>query len=167
MLLHGSRLPNQVSGFAVTYRLESIVLGSTAVTARLGCVTEGGLMANARAIILCIDDDGLGLEARKELLETSGYVVLTACSGHEGLGLFASHLIDAVIVDYQMPEMSGDRVASEMKRINRHVPIMMLSAYNDLPESKLAHVDALVCKSESWTKLLSALDRLLQARLPF
>jgi len=124
-------------------------------------------MANPRATILCIDDDGLGLEARKELLESSGYDVLTACSGQDGLRLFASHLVDAVIVDYQMPEMSGDRVAGEMRRIKPHVPILMLSAYNDLSRSKLGHVDAFVCKSESWPKLVSALDRLLQARLPF
>ena len=124
-------------------------------------------MANQRAMILCIDDDELGLEARKELLESSGYDVLTACSGPDGLRLFASHLIDAVIVDYQMPEMSGDRVAGEMRRIKPHVPILMLSAYNDLSRSQLGNVDAFVCKSESWPKLLSALDRLLQARLPF
>lgn len=124
-------------------------------------------MANPRAMILCIDDDGLGLEARKELLEISGYDVLTACSGQEGLRLFASHLVDAVIVDYQMPGMSGDRVASEMKRVKPHVPILMLSAYHDLAGSKLTQVDAFICKSESWPKVLSALDRLLLPRLPF
>jgi CheY-like chemotaxis protein len=124
-------------------------------------------MANPRAMILCIDDDELGLEARKELLEISGYDVLTACSGQEALGLFASHRVDAVMVDYQMPEMSGDRVASEMKRVKAHVPILMLSAYDDLPGSKLTHVDAFVCKSESWPKVLSSLDRLLQGCLPF
>src|SRR5690348_17763743 len=113
-------------------------------------------MANQRAMILCIDDDGLALEARKELLESCGYDVLTACSGQDGLRMFASRLVDAVIVDYQMPEMSGDRVAGEMRRIKPRVPILMLSAYNDLSRTQLGDVDAFVCKSESWAKLLSA-----------
>ena len=120
-------------------------------------------MARPR-VILWIDDDVLALEARKELLECSGYSALTAASGQEGLGVFAWHLIDAVILDYQMPEMTGDRVASEMKRFKPHIPILMLSAYNELPGGTLTHVDAFLCKSDSWPKILSVLDRLLPER---
>jgi len=119
-------------------------------------------MAKPR-VILWIDDDVLALEARKELLECSGYYALTAASGQEGLEVFASHRIDAVILDYQM-EMTGDRVASEMKRFKPHIPILMLSAYNELPGGTLTHVDAFLCKSDSWPKILSVLDRLLPER---
>ena len=120
-------------------------------------------MAKPR-VILWIDDDVLALEARKELLECSGYSALTAASGQEGLGVFAWHLIDAVILDYQMPEMTGDRVASEMKRIKPDIPILMLSAYNELPGSVLTHVDEFLCKSDSWPKILSVLDGLFPKR---
>jgi CheY-like chemotaxis protein len=118
-----------------------------------------------KATILCIDDDGSELEARKELLENSGYDVLTAQSAGDGLALFASHVIDAVIVDYQMPAMNGDRAASQMKRIKPNVPILMLSAHTELAQDKLAHVDGFLCKAESWPTILSALDTLLQPRL--
>ncbi len=122
-------------------------------------------MEKPKATILCVDDDGLELEARKELLENSGYDVLTAQSAREGLGLFVSHLIDAVIVDYQMPEMNGDRVAGQMKRIKPNIPVLMLSAHDELAQDKLAHVDGFLCKAESWPAILSALEKLLQARL--
>jgi CheY-like chemotaxis protein len=122
-------------------------------------------VAKPKAAILCIDDDGLELEARKALLENSGYDVLTAQSAREGLGLFVSHLVDAVIVDYRMPKLNGDRVAGQLKRIKPNIPILMLSAHTELGQDKLSHVDGFLCKAESWPTILSALEKLLQTRL--
>ena len=84
-------------------------------------------MSRRKATILCIDDHWNGLIGRKMLLEQSGYKVLEASGGDEGIKLFRSHNVDAVIVDYQMPGMNGDVVAARMKRLNSHVPILLLS----------------------------------------
>ena len=118
-------------------------------------------MSRAKARILCIDDHWNGLIGRKMLLEASGYEVLEASGGDEGLKLFRSHAVDAVVVDYQMPGMNGDVVAAKMKRINAHVPIMLLSAYGPLPASKLSSVDSFVSKSQPPKILLSTLQDLL------
>ncbi len=98
---------------------------------------------------------------RKLLLENSGYEVLEASGGDEGLRLFRSHAVDAVVVDYQMPGMNGDVVAAKMKRINARVPIMLLSAYGPLPKSKLSSVDSFVSKSQPPNIMLSTLQNLL------
>ncbi len=66
--------------------------------------------------ILCIDDHWNGLIGRKMFLENNGYEVLQASGGDEGLKLFQSHAVDAVVLDYQMPGMKGDVVAKKMKR---------------------------------------------------
>jgi CheY-like chemotaxis protein len=124
-------------------------------------------MEKQKAIILCVDDDSAGLEARKELLEISGYEVLTAQSGEQGLGLFVSHPIDAVVLDYKMPGMNGDRVATQMQRVKPDVPILMLSGYSELALNELTCVDAFVSKDEPWSTVVSTLDRLLNLRLLF
>jgi CheY-like chemotaxis protein len=124
-------------------------------------------MSRAKARILCIDDHWSGLIGRKMLLEQSGYEVLEATGGDEGLKLFRSHAVDAVVVDYQMPGMNGDVVAAKMKRINAHVPIMLLSAYGPLPKSKLKSVDSFVSKSQPPNILLSSLHDLLGRHKPF
>jgi CheY-like chemotaxis protein len=98
------------------------------------------------------------------LLEQSGYEVLEASGGDEGLKLFRSHAVDAVVLDYQMPGMTGDVVAAKMKSINAHVPIMLLSAYGPLPKNKLTAVDSFVTKSQPENILLSSLQDLLSAR---
>jgi len=95
------------------------------------------------------------------LLENNGYKVLEATGGDEGLKLFLSHSVDAVVLDYQMPGMNGDVVAAKMKRVKSHVPIMLLSAYGPLPKRKLKAVDIFLSKSQPPKILLSTLQGLL------
>lgn len=118
-------------------------------------------MFRRKATILCIDDHWNGLIGRKMLLEQSGYEVLEATDGDDGLKLFRSRPVDAVVLDYQMPGMNGDVVAAKMKRINANIPIMLLSAYGPLPKNKLASVDSFVSKSQPPNDLLSSLQNLL------
>ena len=124
-------------------------------------------MKKQKAMILCIDDDGAGLDACKELLEFSGYEVLTAPSGEEGLGLFVSHPIDAVVLDHKMPGMTGDRVAKQMRRVKPDVPILMFSGCSELLPNELSSVDAFLSKGESWSTVVSTLERLLTLRVLF
>ena len=121
-------------------------------------------MSRAKARILCIDDHWNGLIGRKMLLEQSGYEVLEASGGDEGLKLFRKHAVDAVVLDYQMPGMNGDVVAAKMKRIKSTVPIMMLSAYEPLPKNKLKAVDAFLTKSQPTAKLLTNLQHMIDGR---
>lgn len=126
------------------------------------------MMSRPKATILCIDDHWNGLIGRKQMLEQHGYKVLEASGGHEGLKLFRSRSVDAVVLDYQMPGMSGDVVAAKMKRINSQVPIMLLSAYGPLPKNKLRAVDSFVSKSQAPDILLSSLQGMLgDQRKPF
>lgn len=121
-------------------------------------------MSRSKATILCIDDHWNGLIGRKMLLEQSGYRVLEASGGDEGLKLFRSHAVDAVVLDYQMPGMNGDVVAAKMKCINSQVPIMLLSAYEPLPKNKLKSVDSFLSKSQPPNILLSTLQDMLGGR---
>jgi hypothetical protein len=59
---------------------------------------------------------------------------------------------------------NGDVVAAKMKRIKSHVPIMLLSAYGPLPQSKLKAVDTFLSKSQPPKILLSPLQDLLDGQ---
>lgn len=122
------------------------------------------VMSRLKGTILCIDDHWNGLIGRKMLLENNGYEVLEATGAEEGLKLFLSHSVAAVVLDYQMPGMNGDVVAAKMKRAKSYVPIMLLSAYGPLPKSKLEAVDTFLSKSQPPRVLLSTLQDLLNNR---
>ena len=95
------------------------------------------------------------------ILEDLGYKVSTASSAREGLEIFASNVIDAVILDYQMPEMNGELVATEMRQTKPQVPILMLSGWVSLPESALRLVDEFVAKGDRVEFMLLAVHQVL------
>jgi len=114
-------------------------------------------------MILCVDDESTGLTVRKILLERQGYKVLTALSGPESLRLLTAHPVEAVVLDYAMPGMNGDRVAEAMKRLKPDVKILLYSAYVDLPEEALKWVDRRAVKGMSPTSFLEDLQQLLSS----
>src|SRR6476661_1996409 len=65
--------------------------------------------------LLWIDDYEPGLALYKAVFEGFGFRVLTASRGRKGLDLAASHHVDAVVVDYEMPEMDGGEVAASLR----------------------------------------------------
>lgn len=113
-------------------------------------------------IVLCVDDELIGLQVRKILLERSGYRVLTAQDGLEGLEVFAKEPVEAVILDYSMPGMDGGEVAARMRQIKPQVPILLLSAYVGLPADVTSLVDLYMTKGEGPNMLLKKLSDLLQ-----
>ena len=115
-----------------------------------------------RDVVLCVDDEEAIRCLLKSALEQSGYSALVASNGHEALQLTTQHRIDAVILDYSMPDMNSGDVALEMKRLRPDVPIILFSGLMDIPSGTLMHVDAFVAKGEGLRPLLPVLARLLQ-----
>lgn len=114
--------------------------------------------------ILCIDDDVQSLEIRKILLETFDFRVLTTTSPAQGLKLFRSHNIQAVVLDYQMPEMNGGEVAQKMKSLRPQVPVVVLSAMPWLPQDAPREcIDAFFTKGGPTSKLVTELEYLIEA----
>jgi len=110
-----------------------------------------------RKTILCIDDDDSTLRYQRALLERRGFSVLTAASARQGLQIVAACALAAVIVDYHMPEMNGHEVATEIKRLRPHTPIIMLSSDEEIAAQALQLVDAFVSKNEAPSRLLPVL----------
>lgn len=117
--------------------------------------------ANDSKVVLCVDDETVGLAVRKQVLEARGYRVFTAENGPDALKIFSSELLDLVVLDYKMPGMNGDVVAERMKRLKPSVPILMLSAYVDLPRETLALVDMYLTKGEGPLRMLETIAELL------
>jgi len=74
--------------------------------------------------------------------------VLTATNGHDGLRLFASQPVDAIVLDYHLGFSEGTLVANEIKRVRPTIPIVMVADDLELPYDALKSVDALVTRSD-------------------
>ena len=116
----------------------------------------------SRPVILCIDDEDLGLEIRKMVLEREGFTVLTAKDGQTGLSVFDTEQVDAVILDYAMPGMDGGKVAAILRERRPDIPILMLSAYVALPDEVMRVISISATKGDGAFTLVDKLKDLLQ-----
>lgn len=134
----------------------------TFVYSRVIRIAVSIFMAKKSPLVLCVDDEPVGLQVRKILLERSGYRVLTALDGSEGLEIFSSQPVDVVVLDYSMPGMDGGEVATRMRRTKPGIPILLLSAYIGLSAEVISVVDLYMTKGEGASVLLSKLSSLLE-----
>src|SRR5512137_757869 len=82
--------------------------------------------------ILLIDDDPSLRRVIEYSLVESGYAVVPAASGEEGLGLFQKGPCDAVITDITMPGMSGLEVLTKVRQADPNVPVIIITAYGTI-----------------------------------
>src|SRR5271168_4949050 len=108
----------------------------------------------AGGVVLCIADNHDVLECERNFLETFGYTVLTAPSGSKGLELASMFSVDVVILDYFMPTMNGQKVATELRRLRPQAPIILLTEGQGVPEPALSLADAVVAKDRLASQLL-------------
>lgn len=123
-------------------------------------------MRSQKHLVLCVDDEAVGLLVRKAVLERAGYRVLTAQDGAEGLAVFSREQIEAVILDYSMPGMHGGEVATEMRQRKPSIPILLLSAYIGVPGDVTSVVNLSMTKGEGAELLLRKLRSLLPSGSP-
>jgi DNA-binding NtrC family response regulator len=114
--------------------------------------------------LIYVDDDALRQEALAGRLRHLGYHVLTANDGADALKVFSSSHVDLAIVDYYMPEMSGDLLAMEMKNRKPNVPVIIFSGRFTLAEMVIAFVDGFVSTSDDPEALINKIAEILGPR---
>jgi len=117
----------------------------------------------ARPKVLVVDDEAAILFTLKRILEHSGYEVQTAASAREGLTAFQQGPWDLVTLDRSMPEMNGEEVAAEMRRIAPQIPLILITGF---PQAVLRPelFDAVVGKPFRPAELLQCFSAALARR---
>ena len=115
---------------------------------------------NINSTLLCIHRD----PAQLSLLQENGYDLATATNGSDGLRLFMSRPVDAVVLEYHLGLLDGATVAEKIKQVRPDVPIVMLADHVELPADALKSADALVVKSDGPHFLLATVHFVLNVR---
>lgn len=86
------------------------------------------------AIILIIDDDPLNVKLLAAILQTDGYLTLSAYDGPDGRKLARAELPDLILLDVMMPGESGFDTCAKLKQDPRttDIPILFISALDDV-----------------------------------
>jgi len=98
--------------------------------------------------VLIIDDNSSVLQSLEFYLQFEGFSVLLASDGASGLKQAAEHPVDIVLLDIEMPLMSGLKVCEKIKSdpTLRHLPVVMMTGrpLRDLVSQAIAAGAALV-----------------------
>jgi CheY-like chemotaxis protein len=93
--------------------------------------------------VLVVDDDSLVLTSTTLLLEDLGHRVVSATSGANALMLFDQEVIDLLITDMAMPQMSGAQLAHAVRLLKPDLPIILATGYAERLEGFAAQLPRL------------------------
>jgi two-component system, NtrC family, response regulator len=88
--------------------------------------------------ILVVDDEPNYLIVLSELLRDEGFEVFTASSGKDGMAQVEEVDLDLVITDMQMPGMDGLQFLEKIKKNNRNLPVIMITAFAEVEKAVAA-----------------------------
>ncbi len=85
--------------------------------------------------VLIVEDDVPILDLYDKKFTASGYTVVRAQDGGEGIKLAVSERPDAVILDLMLPVMNGFEVLKKLKKdkSSKDIPVIILSNYGEMP----------------------------------
>lgn len=116
------------------------------------------------AHILIVDDECRLAQCLAMTLEDEGYRVSVAHDGVEGLKCARSLAPDLIVLDWNMPQLSGLEVCQHLRQAGNAVPIVLATGRSDRISQTLglrAGADAYIVKPYNIDEMLSAISQLL------
>lgn len=119
--------------------------------------------------VLVVDDEPNIVETLQDRLEMSGYHVLTAVNGEDGLEQATKHSPDIVLLDIMMPVMDGLEMLERLRQTsdNTDIPVIMLSACSqaqDIARAKAFGIEDYIVKPFDLGELMDKIDNVLEKK---
>ena len=130
---------------------------------------EPSLAPAGEGRVLFVDDEPAVVRMGEKLLGRLGYVVTTETSSPEALRRFRADpaAFDLVVTDQTMPEMTGEVLAQELRRIRDDIPVIVCTGFSKTFSRERARelgIDGYVMKPSLATDLGQVVHDVLQAR---
>ncbi|MFO7738578.1 MAG: response regulator, partial [Desulfatiglandaceae bacterium] len=100
---------------------------------RAASVQEYETLPTGTEKVLIVDDEKPIVAMQQQILEGLGYKVTSSTSSAEALEAFRANpdKFDIVITDMTMPDMTGDRLALNIKEIRPDVPVILCTGFSE------------------------------------
>ncbi|MBI3707191.1 MAG: response regulator [Proteobacteria bacterium] len=116
--------------------------------------------------VLIVEDNDLNMKLFSHLLSVRGYSTLHARDGRDALILARTHRPDLILMDIELPEVSGLEVTQRLKQDSelKDIPVVAVTAFAMLKGERMASqggCDAFLSKPISAKLFWGTLDRFL------
>ncbi|TET46347.1 MAG: response regulator [Dehalococcoidia bacterium] len=117
--------------------------------------------------VLLVEDNPQNMKLLEMLLRAKDYILLKAYDGEEALDMAIREQPDLIVMDMQLPKMSGLEVTKQLRQtlVFSHTPIIALTAYamrGDKEQFMEAGCNAYLSKPISTRELPVIIDQMLQ-----
>jgi two-component system cell cycle response regulator DivK len=119
--------------------------------------------------VLIVEDNELNMKLFNDLLEAHGYVTVQTRNGMEAIELARLHRPDLILMDIQLPEVSGLQVTQWIKSDEelKHIPVIAITAFamkGDEEKIRQGGCEAYLSKPISVVKFLETVKTYLGER---
>ena len=89
---------------------------------------------SSRKKVLLVDDDQNILNSYVRALRKTHWEIITATGGEKALEILGEKHVDLVLTDIKMPQMHGIELVAKIREQDKHIPIIVCSAYKGLKD---------------------------------
>ncbi len=129
--------------------------------------TESGVVTAMQKTVLVVEDNELNMKLFNDLLEAHGYKVVQTRDGLSALEIARKHMPDLILMDIQLPEVSGIEVTKWLKEDEqlRRIPVIAVTAFamkGDEQKIREGGCEAYISKPISVMSFLKTIDTFLK-----
>ena len=127
---------------------------------------DGDVPEQLPKTVLIVEDNELNMKLFNDLLEAHGYYTLQTKDGVEALRMARTHRPDLILMDIQLPEVSGLEVTKWLKEDDdlRTIPIIAVTAFamkGDEQKIRDGGCEAYIAKPISVASFMNTVERFL------
>ncbi len=119
-------------------------------------------------VVLIVDDETDIINISQKILQESGYTVITARSGEEGIAKYLQNQVDLVLLDVSMPGIGGVKCLRHIMSLSSEAKVIIISGYllsGQIEEAMSLGAKAFLTKPYSFEELRTTVRHVLEQNL--
>ncbi len=119
-------------------------------------------------VVLIVDDESDIINISQKILQESGYTVITARSGEEGIAKYLQNQVDLVLLDVSMPGIGGVKCLRHIMSLSSKAKVIIISGYllsGQIEEAMTLGAKAFLTKPFSFEELRTTVRNVLEQNL--
>ena len=119
-------------------------------------------------VVLIVDDESDIINISQKILQESGYTVITARSGEEGIAQYLQNQVDLVLLDVSMPGIGGVKCLRHIMSLSSKAKVVIISGYllsGQIEEAMTLGAKAFLTKPFSFEELRTTVRNVLEQNL--
>ena len=155
-------------GAGTTFRIYIPPAGTAGDSTQLGSQQQVSRAGKGNEVILMIDDETDIINIGQKVLQESGYTVITAHSGEEGIVKYLQNQVDLVLLDVSMPGIGGVKCLRQIMSLSPEAKVIIISGYlsnGRVEEAMTLGAKAFLTKPYSFEELRTTVRNVLEKNL--